>query len=386
MKRKSTIERDKKAAEALVEILKGYGPGRHEMSGQEFINKIAPIRDIYSRFHQYLAGTLQIAKEILGGEENLIIPKIFSKHTVVVFTINEEVPEKENNNETSDENRLIQLTYKFNTLSRQNQRGNLLIMSERDMKDMGTSIEELLSLVNTLGAKGSTIVPDGTGKYNFQGFDTFIKALRAEELKIQTKKRKVVIDDLLSKGLGEGPLAKELLMLFKSYNPENYKIDPDLVTNRIFVFWNKHKELSEEVVLPTPEFPFFRKKGEGKFPASIEKTWKRITEVYSESDEEEEVPSEENTMNKRISDFLVMNFLHYSEGVPPTDVNVIEVNPVEIHYTVTIVSVNMEKLRLIKNKLTNVNSIKVDFENNLSVFDISYKFSNRLEYSWIALN
>ena len=81
-----------------------------------------------------------------------------------------------------------------------------------------------------------------------------------------------------------------------------------------------------------------------------------------------------------------MNFLHYSEGVPPTDVNVIEVNPVEIHYTVTIVSVNMEKLRLIKNKLTNVNSIKVDFENNLSIFDISYKFSNRLEYSWIALN
>ena len=156
MKRKSTLERDQKAAEALVEILKGYGPGRHEMSGQEFVNKIAPIRGINSRYQQYLAGTLKIAKEILG-EENLILPKMFSKYTVIVFTIeNKEVPEKENNNETSYENRLIQLTYKFNTLTKQNQRGNLLIMSEKDMKDMGTSLEELLSLVNTLGVKGST--------------------------------------------------------------------------------------------------------------------------------------------------------------------------------------------------------------------------------------
>ena len=124
-----TIERNQKAAMALVEKLKSYGPGNHHMSGKEFAIITANLRGFKSRSHpEHLKPIYELAQKTMG-EQNLILPRVFSENQTVLFTIETttiSIPQEKKEEEAVNiENRLIKLTYKFNTLAKQNQRGRI---------------------------------------------------------------------------------------------------------------------------------------------------------------------------------------------------------------------------------------------------------------------
>lgn len=390
-----TIKRNQEAAIALVEKLKSYGPGNHHMSGKEFAVITANLRGFKSHSHpEHLKPIYELAQKTMG-EQNLILPRVFSENQTVLFTIETatvSIPQEKNEEETVIENRLIKLTYKFNTLAKQNQRGNLLILSKRDMEELETSEEELLNLISLFKVKSATLVPDGTGNLNFQGFDDFIKVLRAEEAKAQSKKRKASVDAILGNGFEiSSPLSEELTQLFKSLDPDTQKLDPNLVTPRIITFWNEVKSLSS-INLPTESSPFFHNKN--NTPASYGKTWEKVKIAVNRLSENQQMVKEgfddSDPVRKKAYDFLVMNFLHISDGILPIDLEISEINNSNIHYSVTIVGTEMDKViaglvkKISGQKGVFCSNVNVDFDLNKTTFDIFYKFSSEFEYRWLT--
>lgn len=393
-----TIKKNQEAAIALVEKLKSYGPGNHHMSGKEFAIITANLRGFKSHSHpEHLKPIYELAQKTMG-EQNLILPRVFSENQAVLFTIETvTVPipqEKKEEGETVDiENRLIKLTYKFNTLAKQNQRGNLLILSKRDIEELETSEEELLNLISLFKVKSATLVPDGTGNLNFQGFDDFIKVLRAEEAKIQHQKRKASVDTILGNGFEvSSPLSEELTQLFKSLDPDTQKLDPNLVTPRIMAFWNEVKSLSS-INLPTEKSPFFHNKNNTL--ASYGKTWDKVKTAVNRLNQnqqmvKEELSNDSDPVRKKAYDFLVMNFLHISDGILPVDLEISTINNSNIHYSVTIVGTEMDKViaglvkKISGQKGVFCSNVNVDFDLNKTTFNIFYKFSSEFEYRWLT--
>lgn len=389
-----TIKRNQEAAIALVEKLKSYGPGNHHMSGKEFAIITANLRGFKNHSHpEHLKPIYELAQKTMG-EQNLILPRVFSENQAVLFTIETAtvsiLQEKKEEETVNIENRLIKLTYKFNTLAKQNQRGNLLILSKRDIEELETSEEELLNLISLFKVKSATLVPDGTGNLNFQGFDDFIKVLRAEEAKVQHQKRKASIDAILEDGFEvSSPLSEELTQLFKSLDPDTQKLDPNLVTPRIITFWNEVKSLSS-INLPTESSPFFHNKNNTL--ASYGKTWEKVKIAVNKLQDQQTVKEidDSDPVRKKAYDFLVMNFLHLSDGILPIDLEISEINNSNIHYSVTIVGTEMDKVisglvkKISGQKGVFCSNVNMDFDSNKTVFDIFYKFSSEFEYRWLT--
>ena len=363
-------------AKLVISELKNLGPGSHEIIGPDFVKIISEKRKLINKNHPaQWKPVIQIIKNIMGN--NIIIPEGRFSKKLVIKVLNSEPIQK-------DKNKIISLTYFFNTLANENKRGNLLVISGKEIEKQRTSVEELLQLINFLGIKESTIVPDGTGKFNIQGFNAFMKALRAEENKIQSEKRKETIDALLNEedDIEKTPLYIDLVNLFKSYNPIDQRMDPNLITPRILKFWYGQPELCE-IKLPDKDKNLLRRKKDNT-PVSIQQTWKDIKFILKNNKLEENLSGFE----KRAIDFMTFNFLHVTTNIAPIDVSIKSINKKELIYTVTIINTNLDQITnltkdFLEKKDISISNVNIDFKNNKTTFDVIYVFSSDLEYNWL---
>ena len=367
------------AAKLTVEKLKELGPGPHSISTADLADIVVSVKGLANKHNtECWKPVFPILAELL----NTTIPEgRVSKSKIVVFEFTEEKPVTQEAIKF-DDSRIIFFTYRFNTLSKLNRRENMLILPEAAIVDMGTTITELLDLIKYLGADSATLLSDDEGNYNFQGFDVFITALRTEERKIQSQKRKESLDSVLNKGLGKNddPLCNELIAFFKSYNPDTEELDYKLVTPNIKNFFQKH---FNEIKLPDKEcsLMLFKKK---KTNASVKETFERIRQLIgNEEPEETEKESQEPLpLSNRVENFMIFDFIKSCNTVP-TNLTIKSINDKNIIYEVKIVGIDVDIVKTVLEKLECL-TINIDCKKNESIFIISYNISNPLEYKWIT--